>query len=133
MNVLSSMFVKNERKLRALCGDWCRYYEPQRRRNNNVIFYYDSTAKQGGSYAVENADATRFNTVVKEELTKRGWKVTEVYMGNPMGHQQKFTYINDVLIRFRSDPYDMKAEGLVPCQTVNESRLHWRKSSRSRA
>ena len=97
LNVLSSMFVKNERKLRALCGDWCRYYEPQRRRNNNVIFYYDSTAKQGGSYAVENADATRFNTVVKEELTRRGWKVTEVYMGNPMGHQQKFTYINDVL------------------------------------
>lgn len=97
LNVLSSMFVKNERKLRALCGDWCRYYEPQRRRNPNVIFYYDSTAKQGGSYAVENAEATRFSTVVKEELTKKGWKVTEVYMGNPMSHQSKFTFINDVL------------------------------------
>ena len=97
LNILSSMFVKNERKLRALCGDWCRYYEPQRRRNNNVIFYYDSTAKQGGSYAMENAEETRFYNVVCSELEKRGWKVTKVYMGNPMGHQQKFTFINDVL------------------------------------
>lgn len=95
--VLSSMFVKNERKLRALCGDWCRYYEPQRRRNNNVIFYYDATAKQGGAYAVENTKDTQFHNVVKEELEKRGWKVTMVFMGTPMAHAQKFQFINDVL------------------------------------
>ena len=91
------MYVKNERKLRALCGDWCRYYEPQRRRNNNVIFYYDSTAKQGGAYALENADDTRFYNVVKGELEKRGWRVTLVAMGRPMSHPQKFQFINDVL------------------------------------
>lgn len=95
--VLSSMFVKNERKLRALCGDWCRYYEPQRKRNNNVIFYYDSTAKQGGAYALENADDTRFYNVVKGELEKRGWRVTMIAMGRPMNHPQKFQFINDVL------------------------------------
>lgn len=95
--VLSSMFVKNERKLRALCGDWCRYYEPQRRRNNNVIFYYDATAKQGGAYAVENAKDTQFHNVVKAELEKRGWKVTMVSMGTPMAHPVKFQFINDVL------------------------------------
>ena len=95
--VLSSMFVKNERKLRALCGDWSRYYEPQRRRNNNVIFYYDATAKQGGAYALENAKDTQYHNIVKEELEKRGWKVTMVFMGSPMGHAQKFQFINDVL------------------------------------
>lgn len=98
LKVLSSMYVKNERKLRALCHDWCRYYEPQRRRNNNVIFYYDSTAKQGGAYALEDAEDSRFYNVVKQELEKKGWKVTMVPMGRPMDHQTKFQFINDVLI-----------------------------------
>jgi hypothetical protein len=35
--------------------------------------------------------------VVKEELEKRGWKVTMVFMGTPMAHAQKFQFINDVL------------------------------------
>jgi tRNA pseudouridine(38-40) synthase len=67
INILSSMFTKNERKLRALCGDWARYYEPQRLKNPNVILYYDSTAKQGGAYALEEAEDTRFYNVVKKE------------------------------------------------------------------
>ncbi|MGN0091265.1 MAG: hypothetical protein ACI36Z_09995 [Alloprevotella sp.] len=95
--VLSSMFTKNDRKLRSLCGDWCRYYEPERRLNNNVILYYDSTMKQGGAYGLEEANDTRYFNVVKEELSKRKWVVTMVPMGTPMSHPQKFQYINDVL------------------------------------
>lgn len=97
INILSSMFTKNERKLRALCGDWARYYEPQRLRNPNVILYYDSTAKQGGAYALEEAEDTRFYNVVKKELERRKWTVTLVPMGSPMSHPQKYQYLNDVL------------------------------------
>ena len=97
LNILSSMFTKNERKLRALCGDWARYYEPQRQRNPNVILYYDSTAKQGGAYALEEAEDSLFFNVVKTELERRKWVVTLVPMGAPMGHQQKIEFIHDVL------------------------------------
>ena len=97
LNILSSMFTKNERKLRALCGDWARYYEPQRLRNPNVILYYDSTAKQGGAYALEEAEDTRFYNVVKKELERRHWQVTLVPMGSPMSHPQKYQFLNDVL------------------------------------
>lgn len=97
LNILSSMFTKNERKLRALCGDWARYYEPQRLRNPNVILYYDSTAKQGGAYALEEAEDTRFYNVVKKELERRKWVVTLVPMGSPMSHPQKYQFVNDVL------------------------------------
>ena len=97
LNILSSMFTKNERKLRALCGDWARYYEPQRLRNPNVILYYDSTAKQGGAYALEEAEDTRFYNVVKKELERRKWVVTLVPMGSPMRHPQKYQFVNDVL------------------------------------
>lgn len=97
LNILSSMFTKNERKLRALCGDWARYYEPQRLRNPNVILYYDSTAKQGGAYALEEAEDTRFYNVVKKELERRKWIVTLVPMGSPMSHPQKYQFVNDVL------------------------------------
>lgn len=95
--VLSTLFTKNDRKLRALCSDWSRYYEPQRRRNPNVILYYDATMKQGGAYGLEDARDTRFFNVVDEELTRRGWKVTKVAMGTPMSHPQKFQFLNDVL------------------------------------
>lgn len=97
INILSSMFTKNERKLRALCGDWARYYEPQRLKNPNVILYYDSTAKQGGAYALEEAEDTRFYNVVKKELERRRWVVTLVPMGSPMSHPQKYQFMNDVL------------------------------------
>lgn len=96
--ILSSMYVANERKLRALCGDWCRYYEPHRQTCNDVFYYYDATAKQGGSYATENAEETKFYYVVTEELKKRGWNVRPVEMGRPMAHNQKYQFINDVLI-----------------------------------
>lgn len=98
---LSSMFVKNERKLRELCHDWCKYYAPHKKTSNTVYYYYDSTAKQG-SYAVQGVQA--FWQVVKEELTNAGWNVIGVDMGRPMEHRLKHKEINDAF-RGVSSPF----------------------------
>ena len=95
--ILKTMYVTNERKLRALCGDYCRYFEPERQRNPEVWLYYDSTAKQGGAYALEEQEKTRFYNVISEELTKRHWKVRLVFTGEPMRHDDKYRFMNDVL------------------------------------
>ena len=94
--VLKTMYVCNERKLRALCGDFCRYYEPQRQRNHEVWLYYDATAKQGGAYALEEQEKTRYYNVIAEELGKRNWDVRLVFTGDPMRHDDKYRFINDV-------------------------------------
>lgn len=95
--IVKTMYVTNERKLRALCGDFCRYYEPHRQRNREVWLYYDATAKQGGAYALEEQEQTRFYNVIKDELEKRHWDVKLVFTGDPMRHDDKYRFINDVL------------------------------------
>lgn len=95
--VLKSMFTQNERKLRELCRDFSLYYKPQRMYNPDVIVYLDSTARQGAAYALEESDSTRYENVVIEELSRVGWNVIPVHMGRPMGHSQKYQFINDVL------------------------------------
>lgn len=97
LKILNSLVVKNGRKLEALCGDFCKYYSPHQGSCNEIIFYYDSTAKQGGSYASENAEDTKFYNIVKRVLGKYGWKVTCVEMGRPMAHNQKFEFLNGCL------------------------------------
>lgn len=92
--VLSSMFVKNERKLRELVKDWCRYYEPHRKTNRYVNYYYDTTAKHKG-YAVEAQQD--FKDVVIEELTRAGWMVNAIDMGRPAEHPMKHKDINEAL------------------------------------
>lgn len=96
--VIKEFFVKDERKLRALVNDFCRYYEPHRRMNRHCIFYKDSTSRQGGSYAVENADETRFANVVQQELKRSGWVVNVIDMKRPMLHDMKYQYISDVFM-----------------------------------
>lgn len=86
--VLKSFFVKFKRKIPELIGDFCRYYE--RQRNKTVVFYYDSTAL-GSNYAVNDQD---FQTVIKSEFEKHGWRVIAVYLGNPMRHNEKYLLIN---------------------------------------
>jgi hypothetical protein len=97
--ILKSMYVMNERKLRALCKDFTDYYKPHLRRNGNVVFYFTSTIKQGAStaYAVEGADDNRFDRVVIQELSQMGWQVTDVDMGGAMFREDKYQFINDVL------------------------------------
>ena len=97
--ILKSMYVMNERKLRALCRDFTDYYKPHLRRNGNVVFYFTSTIKQGAAtaYAVEGAEDNRFDRVVIQELTLMGWDVTDVDMGGAMFREDKYQFINDVL------------------------------------
>ena len=91
---LSSMFVKNERKLEALMRDWCKYYAPHRKKNNHVTYFYDATAKFRAYASEEQKD---FKDIVIAALRSGGWEVTPVDMGTPMEHQAKFQDINEGL------------------------------------
>jgi len=92
--VLSSMYVKNERKLRELMKDWTKYYAPHLQTCRQVNYYYDSTAKFRG-YAIEGQQD--FKDVVIEELSRAGWEVNAIDMGRPMEHALKFKDINESL------------------------------------
>ena len=88
LNVLKSFFVKFERKLSALVEDFCNYYAYHE--NKTVIYYYDATAL-GSNYAVNEQD---FHWVIMHEFERRGWEVIDVYLGNPMKHDEKYLLIN---------------------------------------
>ncbi len=88
LNVVKSFYVKFDRKLPALVDDFCVYYASHR--NKTVVFYYDSTAL-GSNYAVNEQD---FRWVVVDEFERHGWRVEEVYLGNPMHHHEKHLLIN---------------------------------------
>ena len=88
LNVLKSFYVKFERKLPALIDDFCSYY--QFHKNKTVVFYYDTTAL-GSNYAVNEQD---FRWVIIHEFERHGWQVIDVYLGNPMRHDEKYLLIN---------------------------------------
>ena len=88
LNVLKSFYVKFERKLPALIDDFCTYYATHQ--NKTVIFYYDTTAL-GSNYAVNEQD---FRWVIIHEFERHGWSVIDVYLGNPMRHDEKYLLIN---------------------------------------
>ena len=91
LNVLKSFFVKFERKLSALVEDFCNYYAYHE--NKTVIYYYDATAL-GSNYAVNDQD---FHWVIMHEFERRGWEVVDVYIGNPMKHDEKYLLIRSAL------------------------------------
>ena len=68
--------------------DFCTYYAPHA--NHSVIYYYDATAL-GSNYAVNDQD---FHWVVVHEFERHGWSVQDVYLGNPMRHDEKNLLIN---------------------------------------
>ena len=72
----------------ALVADFCTYYAPHP--NKTVIYYYDATAL-GSNYAVNDQD---FHWVVVHEFERHGWQVIDVYLGNPMRHDEKYLLIN---------------------------------------
>lgn len=88
LNIIKSFYVKFERKIPALIEEFCNYYT--RHENKTVIYYYDTTAL-GANYAVNEQD---FRWVVIHEFEKRGWQVNDVYLGNPMRHDEKYLLIN---------------------------------------
>ena len=88
LRVIKSFFVKYERKLVELVGDFCKYYRNHKRKE--VVFYYDSTAL-GSNYAVNDED---FRWVIIEAFSTQGWEVRDVYIGKPMHHMEKQLLIN---------------------------------------
>ena len=57
---------------------------------HSVIYYYDATAL-GSNYAENDQD---FHWVVVHEFERHGWSVQDVYLGNPMRHDEKYLLIN---------------------------------------
>lgn len=94
LNVISSMYVKNERKLHELMIDWNHYYTPKKAKNPEVVYFYDSTAKFR-AYAVNNAED--FKDTVINDLTRFGWQVRAIDMGSPVEHEMKYKLINEAL------------------------------------
>lgn len=88
LNVVKSFYTKFERKIPALVDDFCNYYANHQCKT--VIYYYDATAL-GSNYAVNNQD---FRYVVMHEFELHGWEVIDVYLGNPMKHDEKYLLIN---------------------------------------
>ena len=88
LNIVKSFYVKFERKLPELVADFCAYYATHQ--NKTVVFYYESTAL-GGNYAVSDQD---FRWVIIHEFERHGWRVEDVYLGNPMRHDEKYLLIN---------------------------------------
>ena len=109
-----SMFVMNERKLRALCRDFARVYKIFRTKGcGDVVLYFTATVKQGAStaYAVEDGADNRFDRVVVQELTDLGFKVTAIDTGAALAHAVKFQLMADLMsgaqsprIRICTDP-----------------------------
>ena len=88
LNIIKSFYVKFERKIPALIEEFCRYYANHQ--NKTVVYYYDTTAL-GANYAVNEQD---FHWVVCHEFERHGWQVEDVYLGNPMRHDEKYLLIN---------------------------------------
>jgi len=92
MKTLSSIYVKFEKKIRALCKKWCNYYRFIV--NKEVIYYYNETALEKG-YADEESES--FADIVYNVLTNNGWTVHMVFLGKTWSHKLKHQYIDDAL------------------------------------
>ena len=109
-----SMFVMNEKKLRALCRDFARVYRTFKTKGcGDLVLYFTATVKQGAStaYAVEDGADNRFDRVVVKELTDLGFKVTAIDTGAALAHAVKFQLMADLMsgaqlprIRICTDP-----------------------------
>lgn len=87
LRTIKSIFVKTPLKLSDLVESFCKYYSP--RINRDIVFYYDSTAIHTSASSSES-----FKDMVCRILIANNWNVNEVYIGNPMRHDEKHTYID---------------------------------------
>ena len=92
LHVVGSNFVKNGKLVQDVVQDWCNYYAPHKKHNREVIYYFDHTAKF--RYGISQSD---YKDVVIEILSKNGWKVTPVDIGQAMRHTEKYKLINEAL------------------------------------
>ncbi|MBD5226870.1 MAG: hypothetical protein HDS67_02280 [Bacteroidales bacterium] len=128
LDVIKSFYTKFDRKIPALIADFCAYYSSHR--NKRVIFYYDSTAL-GANYAVNDQD---FRWVIINEFQRLGWSVDDVYLGNPMRHDEKYLLISQAFSgKQRLTPFFNRQNNedlLIAIQSagVSRGRLGFRKN-----
>ncbi len=89
LNVIKSFYTKYERKIPELIADFCAYY--RNHPTKHVIYYYDSTAL-GQTFFSNYPD---IHESVVGEFRRHGWTVTDVYIGAPMHHDEKYRLINN--------------------------------------
>ncbi len=75
--------------LRDAIRKFCEKYSSHIRKR--VYYVYDHTA------IGKRTDADEFTVIVKDELKKHGWYVTDVYTGQAPGHYQKYNDTDDWL------------------------------------
>ena len=132
------MFVLNERRLRSLCADWHLYYAPHQKTCPDVFFFYDSTNK-ASNYALEEQEKLRFYNVIRDELSKRGWSVYLIDMGQPMDHDLKYQFMNDAfcgalpfMIRINKFNNDFLIASLNTTKNKMTGKLHRKDKSREK-
>ena len=136
--ILKTMFVLNERRLRSLCADWHLYYAPHQKTCPDVFFFYDSTNK-ASNYALEEQEKLRFYNVIRDELSKRGWSVYLIDMGQPMDHDLKYQFMNDAfcgalpfMIRINKFNNDFLIASLNTTKNKMTGKLHRKDKSREK-
>lgn len=91
LRVLSSFYVKYDRKLGELVDDVCAYYKWHR--HKRVIFYFDHTFKG----TVTGQHEQELYVIIEHSFKRNGWTVRSKYIGRAMNHVEKNLLINNML------------------------------------
>lgn len=94
IKTINWMFVKTPKKLEELMNEFADYYQPLV--NRDIIYYFDHTAVVTSAVSDET-----FKDIVVKVLRKRGFNVTEKYIGQAPAHSLKHTIIDKAL---KGDP-----------------------------
>ena len=93
LRILKSFYVKYERKLEALCDDFCEYYKYHK--TKALVFFFDHTFVGNGYGISQNRD---FYSYISSEISSHGWIVDEVYIGRAKEHDVKCQLINRMFV-----------------------------------
>lgn len=88
--ILKSMFVKKPQKIQDLANEFCDYY--QHHGAKTVKIPYDHTAKAAMGFT-ETTYINEFSLI----LTKRGWSVELIYIGQTANHEFRYLLWNTIL------------------------------------
>ncbi len=90
LNIINSMFVKNGQMIQDLIRDFDHYYAPYKAKKQDINYYFSHTAK----FKLHGIKMQDIKDVVIDELTKRGWRVNPIDMGQAPRHELKYQEIN---------------------------------------
>lgn len=85
--LLSSLYVKHPLLLNDCVEVWHNYYKYHQSKNKDIVYWYDSTAKKRSSRS-DITDSDEWTM----ELTKRGWNVTRMDIGQLGSHKSRYLF-----------------------------------------